>query len=48
MSTRPVTVSFVVNADGRVAFKDLSLDWIEIDDAQTIANDIKDAILNIE
>jgi hypothetical protein len=48
MNTRPATVSFVVKVDGRVAFRDLTIDWIESDDAQTIANDIKDAILNIE
>lgn len=48
MKTRPITVSFVVKVDGQVAFRDLSLDWVECDNAQTIANDIKDAIENIE
>lgn len=48
MEARPITVSFVVKVDGQVAFRDLSLDWIEGDTANTIADDIKDAIENIE
>jgi hypothetical protein len=48
MNTRQITVSFVVNADGQAAIRDISLDWIEIDDVQKIAKDIKEAILNIE
>jgi hypothetical protein len=48
METRPITVSFVVNTGGRVALRDLAIDWIECDDAETIAEDIKEAILNIE
>ena len=48
METRPITVSFVVNVDGHVVFRDIGIDWIDSDDAKTIAKDIEDAILNIE
>ena len=48
METRPINVSFVVNTGGRVALRDLAIDWIKIDSAEAIADDIKDAILNIE
>jgi hypothetical protein len=48
MKTRPITVSFVVNVSGKVALRDMAMDWIVSDDAETIANDIKDAIENIE
>lgn len=48
MNTRRISISFVVNAGKQVAFRDLSIDWIESDNAGTIAEDIKEAILNIE
>lgn len=48
MDTRQIQVSFVVKVDGQVAFRDITLDWIETDDVRTIANDIEEAILNIE
>lgn len=48
METRKVTVSFVLKVDGQVRFRDITLDWIETDDVRTIANDIEEAILNIE
>jgi hypothetical protein len=48
MRTKKITVSFVVNVSGKVALRDMEMNWIVIDNAETIANDIKDAILNIE
>jgi hypothetical protein len=48
MNTRQISVSFVVNADGHIALRDLEIGWIERDSAEAIADDIEDAILNIE
>ena len=48
MDTRQISISFVVNVDGHVVFRDLAIDWIGIDDAETIARDIEEAINNIE
>lgn len=48
MNSRPITISFVVVADGHVVSRDIAIEWIECDDAETIATDIKEAILNIE
>ena len=48
METRRISVSFIVRVAGQESQRYLLIDWIECDDADTIAGDIKDAILNIE
>ena len=48
MDTRQINVSFVVNVDGHVVFRDIDIDWIVRDNAETIAKDIEEAINNIE
>jgi len=48
METKQISVSIAVVVNDKVARRDFLIDWIECDDAETIAEDIKEAILNIE
>ena len=48
MKTHKINISFIVNVDGDVALRDLEIDWILSDSAKDIAEDVREAILNIE
>ena len=48
MSTKKVGIKIRVVRDNDFADLSFEIDWIEIDNAETIAEDIKGAILNIE
>ena len=48
METRRISVSFIVRVAEQESQRYLLIDWIEKDGAEAIADDIKNAILNIE
>lgn len=48
MDTKQISVTIIVRVNEDEARRVLLIDWIECDTAETIAEDIKEAILNIE
>ena len=48
MNTKKVNVSLLVYGDGKSALRAFSIDWIETDNIDIIADDMRKAIEGIE